>query len=68
MYMFYWRNLSVYNATLLPAESTPFPSSSMWNLRFSKRITEPFSGLAQAVSTASPTQSSRKSTSLRVSI
>lgn len=55
------------NLTLLPEASFPFPSSSTWNRRFSKRITEPSAGLAQVDSTSEPTQSFRNMTSLEVS-
>lgn len=45
--------------------STPFPSSSMWNLKFSKRNMEPFAGFAHADSTSGPTQSDKNVTSLK---
>ena len=56
------------NGTFLPSASTPLPSSSTWNLRFSRRITLPVAGLAQAASTSLPTQSDRNVTGLKVTI
>jgi len=40
------------------------PSSSRWKRAFSRRITEPSAGLAQAASTSAPTQSFKKVTCL----
>mmetsp|Transcript_19914 Transcript_19914/g.66985 ORF Transcript_19914/g.66985 Transcript_19914/m.66985 type:complete len:248 (+) Transcript_19914:1097-1840(+) len=48
--------------TFSPLASTPLPSSSKWKRRFSRRITEPGAGEAQAASTSGPTQSERKVT------
>lgn len=50
--------------TLFPAASLPLPSSATWKRRFSRRMTEPEGGLAQALSTSAPTQSFRNVTSL----
>ena len=50
--------------TFSPASLTPLPSSSMWNLRFSSRITEPTSGDAHAFSTSAPQQSDKNVTLL----
>jgi len=49
---------------LLPSLSLDLPSSSMWKRAFSRRITEPSAGLAQAASTSAPTQSFKKVTGL----
>lgn len=51
--------------TLFPSASTPFPSSSTWNLRFSSNNTVPGAGLAQAASTSGPTQSDKNVTGLK---
>ncbi len=48
--------------TLFPCSSLKEPSSSAWNLRFSRRMISPFWGLAQASSMEAPTQSSRNLT------
>lgn len=48
---------------LLPSAALPFPSSSTWNRRFSRRKTVPGAGLAHAASTSGPTQSFRNTTS-----
>ena len=58
-------NLVYEDLTFSPAALTPFPSSSTWNRRFSKRITDPGDGFAHAASTSGPTQSLRKTTSLQ---
>jgi len=50
--------------TFFPVSSSPLPSSSTWKRRFSRRITEPAAGSAQAASISAPTQSLRKVTFL----
>mmetsp|Transcript_15516 Transcript_15516/g.29289 ORF Transcript_15516/g.29289 Transcript_15516/m.29289 type:complete len:227 (-) Transcript_15516:138-818(-) len=49
---------------LLPSGSTPLPSSSTWNRRFSKRMTVPGAGSAQVASTSAPQQSLQNVTGL----
>jgi hypothetical protein len=60
---FFTSSLSAF--TFSPAAFTPFPSSSMWNRRFSKRNIVPGAGSAQAFSTSGPTQSGKNVTSLK---
>jgi len=48
-----------------PATFRPFPSSSIWNRRFSNRNIDPGAGSAQAFSTSGPTQSGKNVTFLK---
>jgi hypothetical protein len=50
--------------TLVPSDFLAFPSSSIWNLKFSRRITDPFYGFEVTDSAFSPTQASTKVTGL----